>query len=165
MKKKMVILLCGITLLAGISSLGGLYAYAYGWIIVGENGELQYETVDQASIEIYSEVSHSRSHENGKWLSTLKPKDLVKSVKDRKGNEVDYSNLEVSFKVYDKAKSSFVDISENEVLNTNGTFNFDKFNDFQVTFKYTYNSMPGTQEKYVLPSTISKTVDVWEAGA
>ncbi|OJG27459.1 hypothetical protein RU98_GL002548 [Enterococcus caccae] len=151
-------------LLIGGITFGGFYAYASGWITVGDNGEMIYDTLDQASIELYSEVSHVRSHDDGEWVSVLKPKDVVKSVKNRAGDQVDFSELEISYKGYDDTLRTFVDVSEKEALNANGTFNFDKYNVFHVTFNYTYDSMPYSGANKTL-STISKTIEIYEAGA
>ncbi|WP_429950554.1 hypothetical protein IGJ55_001010 [Enterococcus sp. AZ170] len=163
MKKKVRTLLCGILLIGGIT-FGGFYAYASGWITVGDNGEMIYDTIDQASIDLYSDVSHVRSYDDGEWVSVLKPEDVVKSVKNRAGKQVDFSELEISYKAYDDQLRKLVDVSEKEALNDNGTFNFDKYNVFHVTFEYTYDSMPYTGADKTM-STISKTIEIYEAGA
>lgn len=164
MKNRIKIVLCGIMVCIGIG-LGSIYAYASGWITLPGNGEMYYEEIDKASIELYSEVTQERGYnEDGEWVCVLKPKDLVRSVIDRQGNEIDFSNLEVSFKGYDPRIRSFVELSEDEALNPDGTFNTDKNYDFQVTFKYTYNSMPSVRKSDVTLSTISKTISLLEFG-
>lgn len=56
-------------------------------LVVGSLWETtEWWLMDQASIYLYSDVSHGRSYEDGEWVSVLKPEDVVKSLKNRVGN-------------------------------------------------------------------------------
>ncbi|WP_339102010.1 hypothetical protein [Candidatus Enterococcus clewellii] len=160
MKKRMLIVLSGM-LLMGAIVLGGLIVHATEWFTVGDNGVMTYETIDQACIELYSDVSHERSFENGKWVSVLKPKDIVKSVKSIDGNEVDSSNLKITYQAINQQNGVLSAVSEDDALNENGTLNFDRYKEYHITFDYTYDSsyMSGYS---TIESTISKTVVVYE---
>lgn len=160
MKKRMLAVLCGIVIIGGMS-LGGFFAYAAEWFIVGDNGVMVYQTIDQARIDVYSDVTHERSRENGQWVSALKPEHLVKSVKDMQGNEVDFSELDVSYQVYDYIAGTLKDVPETEALNGNGTFNFDRFKEYRVTYTYTYDATYKSGYS-TIESTISKMVIAYE---
>ncbi|MBP1045502.1 hypothetical protein I6N96_04380 [Enterococcus sp. BWM-S5] len=160
MKKKLTFIIAGSII--GVSLLfGGTLALAssWGWISFPNGAELQYESIDNAGLEIYSTVQVVEDY-NGNY--TIKPEHLVKSITDVKGNPVDYSALEVTYQIikYERASQQYIyeDITSEDALKADGTFNLEAYTPILTTYSYSY-PVPYLAGPTVY-STIEKTVTV-----
>ncbi|WP_086347374.1 hypothetical protein [Candidatus Enterococcus clewellii] len=158
MKKKLTSIVAGSVVGASLL-FGGTMALAssWGWINFPNGAELQYESVDNARLDLYSSVQIVEDF-NGNY--TIKPEHIVKSITDARGNSVDFSALEVTYQLikYDQASRQYVyeDISSENALKSDGTFNLEKHGSILTTYSYSY-PVPYLASPTVY-STIEKTV-------
>lgn len=160
MKKKVIFIIAG-SIVAVSFLFGGTLALAssWGWIIFPNGAEMQYDSVDNASLETYSTVQIVEDY-NGNYV--VKPEHLIKNITDARGNSVDFSALEVTYQIikYDRGSQQYQyeAISSEDAIKADGTFNLEKHDTILTTFSYTY-PVPYLANPTVF-STIEKTVTV-----
>lgn len=153
MKKKIVLIVSGFLVAVSLFVGGVAFAASWGVIILPSRSELAYDSTDEASLTLYNNSTVFP------FLSyNVKPEDLVESITDTDGNEVDFSKLDVSYEYVRNRER--IPVTENEALNSDGFLDLEKYGEMIVTYTYKYDIKIPYQSHVITEGTIIKSAYV-----